>query len=54
MSDFADTRALIFYKHINELENPSALRPKSDIYEHCHKCKVAVSFENFTIDDTFP
>ena len=32
--------------------NPLSVRPHSDIFEHCQKCKVPVSQENFSIEDT--
>ena len=31
---------------------PLSVRPHSDIFEHCQKCKVPVSQENFSIEDT--
>ena len=32
---------------------PLSVRPHSDIFEHCQKCKVPVSQENFSIEEFF-
>ena len=29
-------------------------RPPSDVYDHCYKCQVHVSPENFSVEDTLP